>query len=131
MQSIALQDPSQSAQLYARFEGLQKPKTAAEFEAKKVEAAQDVANKFEGMLVQMMVSGMRESTDILGEGNSMFGSGPGADTYTQWFDEQMSTHITGAGGVGVADVLMEEIVRTGQIDPQALQAKTAITKETR
>ena len=126
--STTIQDPSMAAQLYARFEGMQKPGTFAELATKKVEAAQDVAAKFEGMLVQMMVAGMRETTSMMGEENSMFGSGPGADTYTQWFDQEMSTHISKAGGVGVADVLMEEMIRSKQIDPAFLAA--ASNKET-
>jgi flagellar protein FlgJ len=78
--------------------------------------AREVAGKFEAMFVQQVVAGMRESARI-GDGEGMFGSGPGSDTYTQWFDSYMSEHLARSGGVGVADAILREIERLRQVPP--------------
>ena len=45
----------------------------------------------------------------------MFGSGPGAGTYADMFDGFMAQHMTGHGGVGIADVIMRDLGRYGQL----------------
>lgn len=81
--------------------GLGKPVTAR---AK----AQGVAQQFEDMMVKMFVGSMRETTKIGEDSEGLFGSGPGADTYTQWFDEKLTHEVTVHGHVGIAEVLMRE-----------------------
>lgn len=83
--------------------------------------AQRVASQFESMFVQQIVSKMREGSDLMGE-NSMFGSGPGSNTYATWFDTYMSEHMAKSGRVGVADALMRQFEDLGQIIPEANQA---------
>jgi hypothetical protein len=45
--------------------------------------AEKVAGQFEDIFVRTMVSSLRQSSSIGGEGGGMFGSGPGADTYAR------------------------------------------------
>ena len=76
--------------------------------------AHRVAEHFEAIFVQQMVTNMRESTDLAGEGG-MFGSGPGSSTYAQWFDTYMSEHLAATGEIGVADAILDQLARTGQL----------------
>ena len=78
------------------------------------EEAQKVASQFEAIFVQQIVSKMREGANVMG-GSSMFGEGPGADTYASWFDTYMSEHLADTGRVGVADSLMRHFEDLGQI----------------
>jgi Rod binding domain-containing protein len=80
--------------------------------------AHRVAEHFEAIFVQQMVTNMRESTDLAGEGG-MFGSGPGSSTYAQWFDTYMSEHLAATGEIGVADAILAQLERTGQLPPGA------------
>ncbi len=84
--------------------------------------AEKVASQFEAIFIQQIVSKMREGTDYLGE-SEMFGSGPGSDTYSEWFDTFMSEHISGSGRVGVADALIKHLDDLGQIEPAAEETK--------
>ena len=77
--------------------------------------AVDVARQFESIFIKQMVRGMRENAKVLG--SSMFGSGPGSDTYAQWFDDHMSAHLSGTGDIGIADTIVRELERLGQIKP--------------
>ena len=45
----------------------------------------------------------------------MFGSGPGADTYASWFDDNVSNELARTGGVGIAKALLREMERDGKI----------------
>ena len=80
-----------------------------------------IANQFEQVFVQQMVEAFRKTS--MSEENSMFGSGPGSDTYAGWFDQHMSQHLAKNGGVGVAKVILRDLQRFGQL-PQAQAPQT-------
>lgn len=82
---------------------------------KQRQKALEVAQQFEEVFVRSLVSSMRESSSLGGEESGMFGSGPGADTYSGWFDQHMSENLMSDGGIGVTDVLMREFERHKQI----------------
>lgn len=78
--------------------------------------AEQVAAQFEEIFVQQFVAGLR-STVAIGDDKGLFGDGPGADTYTRWFDENFAAHVIRNGGVGVRDILLADWERIGQIPP--------------
>ena len=78
--------------------------------------AEATAERFEQIFVQQMVQSMRSST-TLGGGEGMFGSGPGAGTYEDWFDQHLSRHLTERGNIGLADVMLRDWERKGWIGP--------------
>ncbi len=82
------------------------------------------ANQFEQIFVQMMLQGMRKTSEMAG-GEGLFGDGPGNDTYTQWFDNHLAEHLSKNGGLGIADTLMKEFGRWNQIPPE--QAEGALS----
>ncbi len=116
------------AHLRARFDTVPIPKGLKEGpeDSSRAEAA-DVASQFETIFLKQMVSGMRKTTSLVG-GDGMFGSGPGSDTYTQWFDNHISNHLTGTGGIGITEVLMREFERWNQI-PSAEEEAAKVTTE--
>lgn len=79
------------------------------------EKAEKVANQFESVFVKTFVSAMRQTAALGGEGGGMFGSGPGADTYASWFDDNVSNELARTGGIGIAKALMAEMQRNGKV----------------
>ncbi len=79
--------------------------------------ALDTARQFEQIFIQQMLEGMRKSANIAG-GDGLFGDGPGNDTYTQWFDNHLSEHLSRHGNMGIAETLMKEFERWHQIPPE-------------
>ncbi|GAB4139417.1 MAG: hypothetical protein Fur0037_05640 [Planctomycetota bacterium] len=98
------------------------------------ERALDVAHRFEEIFIRSMVQSLRQTSELGGDEDGLFGTGPGSDTYADWFDQHLSEHIGRSGQVGIADVLMREFERTHQIpkappgeeDWEAARAKEAI-----
>ncbi len=79
--------------------------------------AAEVADTFEQLFVRSLVSSMRASAAMGGEGG-MFGSGPGADTYSDWFDENVAKQVSASGRVGIAEAVLADIERHNQLTPQ-------------
>lgn len=84
-----------------------------------------VAHQFEDMMVRTFVSAMRETTKIDDDSPGMFGSGPGADTYADWFDQNMSEQIARTSEIGIKRQLLADLERHGQIEAAATAATTA------
>ncbi len=106
-----------------RFDGL-----SAQEAAGIRKEGKETADKFEAIFLKQMVVKMRENAS-LGEGG-MFGDGPGSDTYSQWFDSNMSSALSGSGQIGISKVLMTEFERVGAI-PTLEQAEANTAKKGR
>lgn len=88
--------------------------------------AEKTAAQFEQIFVRTMVSSLRSTASVGGE--SMFGSGPGADTFADWFDQNLSEQIGRTSKVGIASQLLTDLERHGQIDADhSAQERTART----
>lgn len=74
--------------------------------------AERVARRFEEVFVREFVAKMRETIPT-GSEEGLFGSGPGSDIYTQWFDTLMAHQLATGGGVGVAETLIADWERSG------------------
>lgn len=103
-----------------------RPKSAA---AKEHERAAKVAGQFESVFVRTLVSSLRQTAAIGNDGGGMFGGGPGADVYGDWFDEHLAEQIGRSGHVGIADTLMRDFKRYGALgadaEAEAHKAKAA------
>lgn len=75
-----------------------------------------VAREMESLFATVLVKEMRKG---LGEG--FFGSGPGADTFAGWFDEQLGASIASRGSLGLADTVAEALVRQRAAEAAAEQ----------
>jgi len=94
----------------------QSPQTAAEKNRAK---AEKVADQFEAVFVKTFVSSLRQTAVLDGEPGGMFGTGPGADTYASWFDDNMANELGRGDGVGIAKALLKEMERNGKIPGDA------------
>lgn len=87
--------------------------------------AQDAADQFEQMFVRTLVSSLRSTASLGGDGSGMFGSGPGSQTYGDWFDQNLAEQIGRDSDVGIASSVMRDWERHEQlpIDEAAKQAQ--------
>jgi Rod binding domain-containing protein len=77
-----------------------------------------VAGQFEALFVRSMVASLRQSSSMGGEGG-MFGSGPGADTYADWFDDNLASQMSKSGGVGIKEALLRDFERVRKSEAAA------------
>lgn len=103
-----------------RIESMSKNTTPAE---KERQHAEKVAGQFEDIFVQSMISSLRQSSSIGTEGGGMFGEGPGADTYAQWFDQNLSEQISKSSDIGIKHALMQDFERRGELKDKATTVK--------
>ena len=88
--------------------------------------AEKVADQFEAVFVRTFVSSLRQ-TSTLGTGG-MFGEGPGADTYGDWFDQNLAEQIGKTGTIGIKQQLMVDFERAGAIDKVTARVDDAAKK---
>mgnify|MGYP002783884063 CR=1 FL=1 len=87
---------------------------------KEREQAVEVAQQFEAVFVRTLVNSLQRTASVGGDG--MFGSGPGAATYGDWFDQHFSEQLGRDGGIGITAVLLRDMERHGQIPAEARDA---------
>ena len=71
-------------------------------------ALKAVAQQFEGIFMNMMLKSMREATPKDGMLDSEQGN-----LYTQLFDQQLAQKLSAGKGLGVADMLIKQLTRSG------------------
>jgi peptidoglycan hydrolase FlgJ len=94
------------AGVYGDFSGLEKLKAGARTDDPN--AVRQVAKQFESLFARMLIKSMR---DAVGK-DPIFGSDQ-AQTYQGMFDDQLSLELTKGKGLGLADMLMRQLQRTG------------------
>jgi Rod binding domain-containing protein len=82
--------------------------------------ADGTAEQFEALLVRQFVSSLRQTATV-GEDGGLFGSGLGSDTYTDWFDQNLAEELGKSGGIGIKQVILDDLARAHQLpaDPDA------------
>lgn len=101
-------DPS----LYANLSGLAALKRDAR--AADPNALREVARQFESLFAKMMLSSMRAASF----GDSLFGSDQ-QEFYQGLFDDQLAMELTKGRGLGLADLLVEQLTRAGLVPKSA------------
>jgi flagellar protein FlgJ len=101
---------------YADPQGLSALKRDAK--AQSPETLRAAARQFESLFTQMMLKSMRSATPQ----DSLFGSDQ-QDFYQDMFDTQMSQELSKGKGLGLADMLVRQLMQAG-VDPE-LAAKAA------
>lgn len=79
--------------------------------------AEATAGQFEQLFVRSMVSSLRATSSI--DGGGMFGSGPGADTFGDWFDDNLANQVCHTSDIGIKDQLLKDLERHGEIPTAA------------
>lgn len=80
----------------------------------KVEQARAVAQQFEGVFLNQMLSAMFEG---VGD-NDAFGGSYAEDTYRGLMTETYADTITKAGGIGIADSIMRELIGLQEMEQE-------------
>jgi flagellar protein FlgJ len=84
-----------------------------EASAQTPEALRETAKQFESLFTTMMLKSMREATPE----DSLFGSDQ-QDFYQDMFDQQLSQQLSKGKGLGLADVLMRQLMQSAGFSPE-------------
>lgn len=71
------------------------------------EALKKVAKQFEGIFMQMLFKSMRQANEAFESDSSM--NSNTTKTYRQMYDQQMSTDLSSSGGLGLADLIVQQL----------------------
>jgi peptidoglycan hydrolase FlgJ len=91
------------------------------------EALKKAAQQFESLFTQMLLKSMREANKSFGD--SMFGSDQ-ADFYQDMFDDQIAMHLSQGRGLGLADMLVQQLTRANALSAAAGQGTEATAPAT-
>lgn len=89
--------------------------------------AEQTASQFEQMFVRTLVGSLRQ-TATFGEGG-MFGSGPGAETYADWFDQNLAERLSATAEIGIRRQLIADLERHGEIPADAQTQRKRLAAE--
>jgi flagellar protein FlgJ len=103
---------------YADFGGLERLKGAAH--ADDPAAVRAAARQFESLFTRMLLKTMREAS--LGDG---MGDSEQTRFYQDMYDQQLSVVLSQGHGLGLADLLVEQLARTGLTRPTDAAAATS------
>jgi len=98
--------PVNSPGFYADFNGLAALKTSAG--ASNPAALREAARQFESLFTSMVLKSMREAN--LGPG---LGDSDATNTYQEMYDQQMAVQMSQGKGLGLADMLVQQLTRSG------------------
>ncbi len=79
----------------------------------------EVAHQFESLFLRMMLKSMREASS----GDPYFDSNEGG-MYRDMFDDQVAVDMSAKGGMGLADMLVQQLSKhvPGQVEPETKEA---------
>ncbi len=98
--------------VYSDLSGLDKLKQGAK--AQDPKAIREAARQFESVFARMMLKSMRDANFK----DPNFGSDQ-EDFYQGMFDDQMSVELTKGHGLGLADMLVQQLTKAGLVAPAA------------
>ncbi|MDF1763083.1 MAG: flagellar assembly peptidoglycan hydrolase FlgJ [Oleibacter sp.] len=111
-----IQSQANAASVYTDLNGLQKINALGKED--KSAAMMQVAQQFESMFMNMMLSSMRKASDVLAEDSML--SSPESDFYRSMYDDQLAVSLTSGGatgrtgqsqqGTGLADVIHRQLM---------------------
>jgi flagellar protein FlgJ len=86
-------------------------------------ALRDIATQFESMLVRMMLKSMRDANAVFGK-DSMMNSNE-TQFYQNMYDDQLTLSLSEGGGIGLADVMVRQLLDRSNIEPSSERAAPA------
>lgn len=111
--------PANNASFYADFGSLAALKQDAK--ADSPQALRDAAQQFESLFTNMMLKSMRAASF----GDELTGSSD-VDFYQSMFDQQLAVQMSKGKGLGLADMLVQQLTRSGLVSGST-EAQTATT----
>lgn len=100
--------PVDDASIYSNLSGLAALKRSAT--AADPNALREVAKQFESVFAKMMLTSMRQASSSIGD--PIFGSDQ-QEFYQGMFDDQLAIELTKGKGLGLADMLVRQLQKTG------------------
>jgi peptidoglycan hydrolase FlgJ len=104
--------PTVAPSFYADFQGLDRLRASAA--RQDPQALREAARQFEGLFTAMMLKSMREAS--LGSG---LGDSEETKTYQDMYDQQLALQMAHGKGLGLADMLMQQLTRANAAHPSA------------
>jgi flagellar protein FlgJ len=105
--------PSVAPSFYADFQGLERLRASAG--RQDPAALREAARQFEGLFTAMMLKSMREAS--LGGG---LGDSQETQTYQEMYDQQIALQMAHGKGLGLADMLMQQLTRSSAAHAAAI-----------
>lgn len=102
---MSITDATDQASVYTEFSGLNDLRLKARQDDPA--ALKAVAKQFESMFLSMMLKSMREANAAFSEGNYL--NNRETDFYQGMFDQQISLSLASSRGIGLAEVLEEQL----------------------
>lgn len=90
---------------YSDFTGLAKLRVAAQKD--QVKAAKEVGRQFEAFFIQSMLTSMRQASESL---KSDLWDSSALNSYEDMFDSELASSLSKAGGVGVTEWLVNQVL---------------------
>jgi flagellar protein FlgJ len=90
---------------YSDFTGLAKLRVAAQKD--QVKAAEEVGRQFEAFFIKSMLSSMRKASEPF---KSDLWDSNALNSYEDMFDSELASSLSKAGGVGVTDWLVNQVL---------------------
>jgi len=116
--------PAAPATFYADFKSLDALKHDAKTDGQK--ALRGAAQQFESLFINMMLKSMRDATSSVGDsltgGNEM-------ELYQGMYDQQIATQMSKGKGLGLADMLVQQLTRSGMVKGPAAGADHAVSSD--
>jgi flagellar protein FlgJ len=110
--------PTVAPSFYADFQGLDRLRASAA--RQDPQALREAARQFEGLFTAMMLKSMREAS--LGTG---LGDSEETKTYQDMYDQQLALQLAHGKGLGLADMLMQQLTRAQAAQSTAATAAPA------
>jgi peptidoglycan hydrolase FlgJ len=109
--------PTVAPSFYADFQGLDRLRASAA--RQDPQALREAARQFEGLFTAMMLKSMREAS--LGSG---MGDSEETKTYQDMYDQQLALQMAHGKGLGLAEMLMQQLTRANAAHGTAAAAAT-------
>jgi flagellar protein FlgJ len=109
--------PTVSPSFYADFQGLDRLRASAA--RQDPQALREAARQFEGLFTAMMLKSMRQAS--LGNG---LGDSEETKTYQDMYDQQLALQMAHGKGLGLAEMLMQQLTRANAAHGTAATAAT-------
>lgn len=89
------------------------------------EALPKVARQFESLFLNMLMKNMRATTEVFSSGNMLHS--PAEKQYQSMYDQELTNQLSQKGGIGLADMLIQQLTPKPQQQNKDIQDYKVVT----